>query len=157
MRLTATFPNQRWGAAVGGAWSAGWVLATVTVVNSIWEQWDLVCDPSGCDALDQLARAMVYGFLIIALMIFYAAARPWTSDLPDVAGIPLAGLVSLVIVWVSRGLVASSGNLRLAAVIIALGLLAVWIGRPEFTERGREPDREQDDLNADASQTSSTR
>ncbi len=78
---------------------------------------------------------MVYGFLIIALMIFYAAVRPWTRDLPDAAGIPLAGLASLLIVWVARALVASSGNLRLAGVITAIGLLAVWIGRPEFTER----------------------
>ena len=107
----------------------------MTPVNTIWEQWDLVCDPGGCDALDQLLRAMVYGFLIIALMIFYAAVRPWTRGLPDAAGVPLAGLASVVIVWIARGLVASSGNLRLAAVITAIGLLAVWIGRPEFTER----------------------
>lgn len=123
----------------------------MTAVNTIWEQWDLVCDPSGCEPLDQLLRAMVYGFLIIALMIFYAAVRPWTRNLPDAAGIPLAGVASLLIVWVARALVASSGNLRLAGVITVIGLLAVWIGRPEFTERRAGSD----DLTEEPSPTSS--
>ncbi len=121
-------------------------------VNTIWEQWDLVCDPGGCEPLDQLMRAMVYGFLVIALLIFYAAVRPWTRNLPDVVGIALAALASLVIVWVARGLVASSGNLRLALAITAIGLAAVWVGRPQFTERASSPDG----VSEDGAPTSST-
>ncbi len=124
-------------------------------MEAIWEQWDLVCDPSGCDPLDQLLRAMVYGFLVIALTVFYAAVRPWTTNLPRPAGIAVSAVASLIIVWMARAYVVGSGSLRAAAVIAVVGLLAVWIGRPAFTERSRsDPD---ESLSGDATPTSSTR
>lgn len=128
-------------------------------MDAIWEQWDLVCDPSGCDPLDQLLRAMVYGFLVIAVMIFYAAVRPWTQNLPKPAGVAAAALAAVVIVWMARGFVVSSGSLRAAGIITALGLIAVWIGRPAFTERSMasetDPDQPDDSISGDASPTSS--
>lgn len=127
---------------------------TLTAVDSVWEQWDLVCaDPVGCDALDQLMRAIVWAYVVVALMIFFAAIRPWTTDLPKAAAIVLAAIGSALIVWLAVDAVGSSGSLRTAGIITAVGLLAVWIGRPGFTERKRS------DSNGpieDASPTSST-
>ena len=135
-------------------------MTTLTAVNAIWEQWDLVCDPNGCEPLDRVLRLGVYSFLVIALMIFYAAVRPWTRSLPTAAGVVVAALSSLVIVWLARGIVASSGSLRTAAVITALGLVAVLIGRPDFTERSSRRAASLADgeasVNEDASPTSST-
>jgi hypothetical protein len=109
-------------------------------VDAVWEQWDLACtDPGGCDALDQLLRVMVWSYLFIALIIFYAAVRPWTRQLPTTIGAAVSAAAAFVIVWLARNVVASSGNLRTAGIITALGLLAVWIGRPAFTERRRDP------------------
>jgi hypothetical protein len=120
-------------------------------VDAVWEQWDLACtDPGGCDVLDQLLRAMVWSYLFIALMIFYAAVRPWTRQLPAAAGVPVSCAVAFVIVWLARNVVVSSGDLRVAGVITLLGLLAVWIGRPAFTER-----RSNRDLTEESSPTSS--
>lgn len=132
------------------------VVTSLVTVDAIWEQWDLVCDPSGCDPLDQLIRVMVYGFLVIAVMVFYAAVRPWTENLPKAVGVAISVVSAVVIVWVARGIVVSSGNLQTAVVIIALGLLAVWIGRPGFTERS-EPEQTDPDasISGGASPTSS--
>lgn len=130
-------------------------LATrLLAVDSVWEQWDLVCaDPVGCDELDQLIRALIWGYVVIAWMIFFAALRPWTTDLPKPVGIVLAAAASALIVWISIGVVGSSGNLRTAGIISAIGLLAVWIGRPSFTER--KP-KSEPDINEEASPSSST-
>lgn len=123
-------------------------------MDSVWEQWDLVCaDPVGCDSLDQLMRAIVWAYVVVALMIFFAAIRPWTTDLPRAAGIVLAAAGSALIVWVAIDAVGSSGSLRTAGIITAIGLLAVWIGRPAFTERKRSDSNE---LTEGASPTSST-
>ncbi len=123
-------------------------------VDSVWEQWDLVCaDPGGCDPLDQLMRAIVWALVVVAWMIFFAALRPWTTDLPKPVAIAVAALGSAVIVWFSVGIVGSSGNLRTAGIIAAVGLLAVWIGRPGFTERRRNGD----EVNEAETSTSSTR
>lgn len=123
-------------------------------MDSVWEQWDLVCaEPIGCDTLDQLLRAIVWAYVVVALMIFFAALRPWTSDLPKPVGLALAAAGSALIVWISVGVVGSSGNLRTAGIITGLGLLAVWIGRPAFTERKIA---DTDGVSSDASPTSST-
>jgi hypothetical protein len=134
------------------------VVTSLVIVDAIWEQWDLVCDPSGCDPLDQLIRVMVYGFLVIAVMVFYAAVRPWTENLPKTAGVAISLVSAVVIVWVARNVVVSNGSLRSAGVITALGLLAVWIGRPGFTEQsGPEPTDPDASISGDASPTSSMR
>ena len=126
---------------------------TLTVVDSVWEQWDLVCaDPGGCDTLDQLMRAIVWAYVLVAWMIFYAALQPWTTDLPKAAGTAIAAIGSAVIVWISVGIIGSSGSLRTAGVITVVGLIAVWIGRPTFAQRGPV---DVDEVNADASPTSS--
>jgi len=126
-------------------------------VDAIWEQWDLVCDPSGCEPLERVLRAGVYSFLIIGLLIFYAAVRPWTRSLPTAVGVAVSAVSSLVIVLAARHVVASSGSLRTAAIISALGLIAVWVGRPAFTERtGAPPPIDDPTVNGDASPTSST-
>lgn len=126
----------------------------MVAVDSVWEQWDLVCaEPGGCDTLDQLMRAIVWAYVLVAWMIFFAAIRPWTTALPKAAGVAFAALGSALIVWISIGVIGSSGSLRTAGIITAIGLVAVWIGRPAFTERKRADD----DINADASPTSSTR
>lgn len=132
-------------------------MTSLATVDAIWEQWDLVCDPSGCDPLDQLLRVMVYGFLVIAVMIFYAAVRPWTENLPKPAGVIVSAVSAFVIVWIARGFVVASGSLRAAGIITAVGLLAVWIGRPAFTERSdRGADTGTDGtVSGDASPTSS--
>lgn len=123
-------------------------------MDSVWEQWDLVCaEPVGCDALDQLVRAIVWAYVVVAWMIFFAALRPWTADLPKPLSVALAAIGSALIVWISVGVVGSSGNLRTAGIITGLGLLAVWIGRPAFTER--KPTKA-DGVTSDASPTSST-
>ncbi len=110
-------------------------------MDAVWEQWDLACtDAGGCDELDQLLRAMVWAYLIIALIIFYAAVRPWTRQLPTALGVIASASAAFGIVWLARNVVASSGNLRTAGIITGLGLLAAWIGRPAFTERSRDPD-----------------
>lgn len=121
-------------------------------MDSVWEQWDLVCvEPGGCDALDQLLRAIVWAYVLVAWMIFFAALRPWTTALPKAVGIAVAAAGSALIVWFSIGVVGSSGNLRTAGIITAVGLVAVWIGRPAFTERKKSDDA----VSADASPTSS--
>lgn len=123
-------------------------------MDSVWEQWDLVCaEPGGCDTLDQLMRAIVWAYVLVAWMIFFAAIRPWTTALPKAAGVAFAALGSALIVWISIGVIGSSGSLRTAGIITAIGLVAVWIGRPAFTERKQLGD----DVSADASPTSSTR
>ena len=122
-------------------------------MDAVWEQWDLACtDPGGCDALEQLLRAMVWTYLLIALMIFYAAVRPWTRRLPTAAGVALSCAAAFAIVWMARGVVASSGDLRIAGVLTVLGLLAVWIGRPAFVEQWSDGA-----ITEDASPTSSKR
>lgn len=127
---------------------------TLAGVDSVWEQWDLVCaEPGGCDTLDQLMRAIVWAYVLVAWMIFFAAIRPWTTALPKAAGVALAALASALVVWISIGVVGSSGSVRTAGIITAVGLIAVWIGRPAFTERSHADG----DVNADASPTSSTR
>ena len=108
-------------------------MASLRCVDAIWERWDLVCDPAGCEPLDQLLRAMIYGFVLIALMIFYAAARPWTTNLPTPLGVAIAALTSVTITWLCLGVVTSSP--RLVVAVIALGLIATWVGRPAFTQR----------------------
>ncbi len=124
-------------------------------VDSLWEQWDLVCaDPGGCDEIDQLLRALVWACVVVGLVIFYAALRPWTTDLPRPAGIVVAAAGSTLIVWISIGIVGTSGSVRTAAIITAISLAAVWIGRPGFTERGGA---QPDEVTEDASPTSSTR
>lgn len=124
-------------------------------MESVWEQWDLVCaDPGGCDVLDQLLRALIWGYVVIAWMIFFAALRPWTNDLPKPAAVAVAAAGSALIVWVSIGVIGSSGSLRTAGIITAVGLLVVWVGRPAFTERKANRST---DLSEEASPTSSTR
>lgn len=122
-------------------------------VDSVWEQWDLVCaDPVGCDELDRLMRGIVWAYVIIGWMIFYAALRPWTTDLPKAVGAMIATLGSALIVWISIGIVGSSSSLRTAGIITAIGLIAVWIGRPNLAQRS-----DLDEVSAEASPTSSTR
>lgn len=123
-------------------------------MDAVWERWDLVCGDS-CEPIDQVLRIIIWSYLFIAFLIFYAAIRPWTMALPRVAGIGLSIIGSLIIVWVARDLVASSGSLRTAGVITGLGLLAVWIGRPAFLDRS-DPTPVDPDLNGNASPTSST-
>ena len=107
-------------------------------VDSVWEQWDLACaDPGGCDPIDQLLRAIAWSYVVVALVIFFAALRPWTTDLPRPLGVLAAALGSALVVRISVGIVGSSGSLRTAGIITAVGLAAVWIGRPAFTELGR--------------------
>jgi len=126
----------------------------IAPVDSVWEQWDLVCaDPGGCDTLDQLMRAIVWAYVLVAWMIFFAALHSWTTSLPKPAGLALAAIGSALIVWISIGIVGSSGSLRTAGIITGLGLAAVWIGRPAFTQRKQSDD----EISADASPTSSTR
>ena len=128
---------------------------TLADVDSVWEQWDLVCaEPGGCDTLDQLLRAIIWAYVLVAWMIFFAALRPWTTDLPRAAGVAIAAVGSALVVWISVGVIGSSGSLRTAGVITAIGLAAVWIGRPAFTERKSADD--DNSVNADASPTSST-
>lgn len=115
-------------------------------------------DPGGCDAIDQLLRGLIWGYVLIAWMIFFAALRPWTSDLPTPIGVVLSAAASAVIVRVSVGVVGSSGSLRTALTITAIGLALVWIGRPAFTERrSAPPERPQDtEFTEGSSPTSST-
>ena len=149
--LLADVPNSRHFTSNVTPGRAGYYIARV---DSVWEQWDLVCaEPVGCDNLDQLMRALVWAYVVVGLVIFYGAFRPWTTDLPKAAGVALAALGSAAVVWFSIGVIGSSGSLRTAGIITAVGLVAVWIGRPAFTERG---DRADEDLSADASPTSST-
>lgn len=123
----------------------------MTAVDSVWEQWDLVCaEPVGCDSLDQLVRAIAWAYVVVAWMIFFAAIRQWTTDLPKAIGTAIAAVGSALIVWISIGVVGSSGSLRTAGIITALGLVAVWIGRPGFAQR------KDTEFSSDASPTSST-
>lgn len=128
-------------------------MASLAVVDAIWERWDLVCDPGGCEPLDQLLRAMVYGFVLIGWMIFYAAIRPWTRNLPVAAGVTLAAVSAALIVWFASNIVVSSP--RAVAVVVGLGLVAVWVGRPAFTERSNG-NATPEGVSEDASPTSST-
>lgn len=121
-------------------------------VDRIWEQWDLVCvEPAGCSALDQLMRAGIWVFVLIGLITFYGAIRQWTTGLPRWAGVVVSAIGAAVITRLAISIVGSSGRVRTALIILGIGLVLAWIGRPSFLDR-----RPNDDVSEDASPTSAT-
>ena len=89
-------------------------------MDEIWERWDLTCpEPDGCEELVLVLRAIVYGYLVLAFVVFYAAIRGWTDRLHRLLGVAIAAAGSAAIVLVGRNYVASTGSIRDAVIIVA--------------------------------------
>ncbi len=109
-------------------------------MDAVWDQWNLICDPEGCDIWVQVLRVIVWGYFGIALVIFFVAIRAWTTSLHPVLGFIVAAVGSYLIVRTGRSYIASTGSLRALGYFTAIGLVAVLVGKPKFLERKRTDD-----------------